>query len=88
MSKCVEFYRPRLPRSQGQPGQEFKGQMKCDALLLVEKVIFCQSIANDDGAYRALRLYYCLIHFSCGTWVRTKADYFLIQVKSVSFYTE
>lgn len=49
--KChVELYRPQLPRSQGQLGQEFKGQSKCDALFLVEKVIFCQSISNDDGA--------------------------------------
>lgn len=45
----VELYRPWLPRSQGQPGQEFKGQTKCGASLPAEKVIFRQSISNDDG---------------------------------------
>lgn len=64
--------------ARGNPGQEFKGQTKCDALLLVEKVIFCQSIPKDDGAWRASMLYYCLIQYSYGTWVREKAYYGLI----------
>lgn len=71
MSEChVEFYHPWLPKTQGQQGQEFKGWAKCNALLLVEKVIFYQSISNDDKSWRASLLYYCLIQTNLATQVR------------------
>lgn len=42
--------------------QEFKGEAKCSALLMAEKVIFYQSISNDDKTPEgASMLYYCLI---------------------------
>lgn len=48
--------------------QEFKGEAKCNALLMAEKVIFYQSISNDDKTPEgASMLYYCLIHTNLGT---------------------
>lgn len=48
--------------------QEFKGEAKCSALLMAEKVIFYQSISNDDKTPGgASMLYYCLIRTNLGT---------------------
>lgn len=80
----LELYHPWLPQSQGQPErvweggvgeygwgeQEFKGEAKCSALLMAEKVIFYQSISNDDKTPEgASMLYYCLIHTNLGTTI-------------------
>lgn len=48
--------------------REFKGEAKCSALLMAEKVIFYQSISNDDKTPEgASMLYYCLISTNLGT---------------------
>lgn len=50
--------------------QEFKGEAKCTALLMAEKVIFYQSISNDDKTPEgASMLYYCLIQTNLGTHI-------------------
>lgn len=51
--KCVWMSCWTLPSTAAEePGatrrQQFKGEAKCSALLMAEKVIFYQSISNDD----------------------------------------